>query len=173
MTTDVLPTVTETDVFTALRAFILTLVGCEVIRGQVNQAAMPVGDFIVLTALGSEPLETNTDQYTATTKTILRPTQWRMQVDCYGAVAGDRAQTIASLLRDNVACDSFAASGFDIAPLYAGDAKQMPLITGEEQFLERWTFEAVLQTNPVVTVAVDTADILSISITNVPVQYPA
>jgi hypothetical protein len=119
------------------------------------------------------PLETNTDSYTATTKTVMRPTQYTIQIDCYGQLASDRAQTIASLLRDSYAVDQFAAQGFDIAPLYAGDAQQMPLIDGEEQYEERWTFDAVLQFNPVITLPEDTADTLSAGIINVDSTYPA
>ena len=54
---DILPSVNELDIFTTIRAFILTLVGCEVIRGQVNRVAMPVGDFIALTPISQVPLE--------------------------------------------------------------------------------------------------------------------
>lgn len=170
---DVLPSIQEVDIFTVLRAFILTVVGCPVVRAQNNRVPMPVGDFIALTPRSAVPLETNTDSYTATTKTVMRPTQYTIQIDCYGQLASDRAQTIASLLRDSYAVDQFAAQGFDIAPLYAGDAQQMPLIDGEEQYEERWTFDAVLQFNPVITLPEDTADTLSAGTINVDSTYPA
>ena len=143
----------ETDVFTVLRAYILTLVTVPVIRTPVNRAAMPLGDFIALSPAGMKRLGTNTDAYpTITTETILQPTEITVRVDCYGASACDSAQLIAATFRDEFAVDAFIASGFDIAPLYTTDALQMPVVTGEDQYLERWTFEAVMQFNPVITV---------------------
>ena len=171
---DILPSVTQEDAFTALRAFILTLVGCEVVRAQQNRVPMPVGAFIALTQLSAIPLETNTDTWTATTKSIERPTQFTIQIDCYGPLSSGRAQTIATMLRDSYAVDQFALQGFDMAPLYAGDAHQIPLIDGEEQYEERWTFEAVLQLNPVITVTAETADTLAITgLIPADVIYPA
>ncbi len=172
MTGDILPSVTETDVFTALRAFLLTVVGCPVVRTQVNRVPMPLGDFIALTPISAAPLETNTDTYTASTKTVLRPTEYTIQIDCYGAAASDRALTIASLLRDSYAVDQFALQGFDVSPLYAGDAKQMPLIDGEEQYEERWTFNAVLQVNGLITLPEQTADTLTVGLIPADVFYP-
>ena len=169
---DTLPSILETNVFAALRAFILSLVSCEVIRTPINRVAMPVGDFIALTPLASVALATNTDTYSASAEMILRPMQYTVQVDCYGSSAGDRANTIAALFRDDYACQSFRASGFDVQPLYAGDAHQMPLVTGEEQYLERWTFECVMQANPVVTVPAQTASSLTVDLINVDATYP-
>ncbi len=170
---DNLPSVTETEVFTALRAFILTIVGCEVIRAQTNRVAMPLGDFIALTPLAQTPLETNTDTYTDTTKSIERPTRLDIQIDCYGALASDRATAISTLLRDSYAVDQFALLGYDVTPLYATDAHQMPLVDGEEQYEERWTFEAHLQTNPIITVAEETANTITPpTFTNVNATYP-
>jgi hypothetical protein len=170
---DILPSVSETDIFTALRAFILSLVGCEVIRGQVNRVAMPVGDFIELTPLSNVPLETNTDTYTATTRSTERRNRYTIQIDCYGALAGDRATTISTMLRDSYAVEQFALQGFDMAPLYAEDAHQMPLMDGEDQYLERWTFSAVLQVNPIITMTTTTADTLTIGLIDVDSTYPA
>ena len=171
---DILPSVTQEDAFTALRAFILTLVACEVVRAQQNRVPMPVGAFVALTQLSAIPLETNTDTWTATTKSVERPTQFTIQIDCYGPLSSDRAQTIATMLRDSYAVDQFALAGFDMAPLYAGDAHQMPLIDGEEQYEERWTFEAVLQLNPVITLTAETADTLAITgLIPADVIYPA
>lgn len=147
----IIPSITYTEIITAMRSFILGVVDCEVIREQVNRVAMPRGDFIAVNIIGSAPLETNTDAYADASKTVMRPTQVTLQVDCYGALSGERAQTLATLLRDDYAIQSFKASGYDIAPLYAEDAQQMPLITGEEQYLQRWTFHAELQYNPTLT----------------------
>lgn len=157
------PSITETQVFTVLRAFILTIVSCEVIRTPVNRAAMPVGPFIALSPTSNVPLSTNVSTFTLTTQQIKRPSQFTIQVDFYGVGSGDWATAISTLLRNSYACDQFSASGFDIQPLYAGDAHQLPLVNGESQYEERWTFDAVLQFNPVITAPQDSATALSIA----------
>lgn len=165
------PSILEANVFTALRTFILSVVDCEVIRSQVNRVSTPKGDFIALTPVSMAPLETNTDTWTDTTKAVKRPAQMNIQVDCYGASSADRAQVISALFRDDCACQSFLASGFDIQPLYAGDAQQMPLVSGEDAYVERWTFELALQVNPVVTLTQQTANTLKAGVINVERTY--
>jgi len=161
-----MPTVLQDNVFTALRAFILTLVTCPVIRTQANRVAMPVGAFVAMTQMTGAPLSTNVHTYDAAaqTQSILRPEQFAIQVDCYGAGSGDTARMIATLLRDTIATDFFATTGFDIEPLFAGDAKQIPLTDGEQQYEERWTFDAQLQINPVMTTAQQSATSLTIGL---------
>lgn len=164
--------ITEKQVFTALRAFLLTIVDCELIRLPVNRAAMPKGAFVALSPGANVALSTNVTAYAASTKTVTRPSQFSVQVDCYGTGSGDRAVAIATLLRDAYACEQFAASGYDIQPLYAGDAKQLPLVDGEAQYEERWSFDAVLQFNPSMTTPQDSANTLTIGTIDVDRAYP-
>lgn len=166
------PSILESNAFTALREFILSVVDCEVIRTQVNRVATPLGDFIALTPGLMSPLETNTDTWTDTTKTVKRPMKMSVQVDCYGEGSADRAQAITTLFRDDYACQSFIASGFDIQPLYAGDAQQIPFISGEDAYVERWTFELALQVNSVLTIPLQTANTLTAGVVNVERTYP-
>jgi hypothetical protein len=86
------PSITETQVFTALRAFILTIVDCEVIRLPVNRASMPVGEFIGMSPLLNAPLSTNVASYTPTEKNVERSSQISIQIDCY-AFFPDRKTT--------------------------------------------------------------------------------
>lgn len=165
-----IPSITETQVFTALRAFILTLVDCEVIRTPNNRVAMPAGEFISLSPVSNIALATNVTGYGDTDKRILRPSQITIQVDCYGANAGDRAATITTLLRDVTGCDAMAGAG--VQPLYAGDSRQMPMVDGESQYVERWTFDCVLQANPVLTVTQQSATALSVGLKNVDRTFP-
>jgi hypothetical protein len=164
--------ITEMQVFTVLRAFILSIVNCEVVRTPVNRVAMPLGDFIALTPLSNIPLSTNVTTYAAASKNVKRASQFTIQIDCYGPGAGDRATAISTLLRDAYAVEQFALSGVDVVPLYAGDAHQLPLVDGEQQYSERWTFEAVLQFNPVMTTPQDSALALTIAVKDVDRTYP-
>ncbi|TAL90906.1 MAG: hypothetical protein EPN62_00790 [Candidimonas sp.] len=167
----ILPDITEDDAIRILGVFITSIVDCEVVRGQDNRVPMPKGDFILMTPAGTSALSTNTDDSSQASKTVTRPTKFTIRIDSYGAKANERAMAIATLLRDDYACQSFKNSGLDIQPLYAGDAIQMPLISGEQQYVERWTFEAVLQYNPTLTVAQDSADTLTVGLINVDADY--
>jgi hypothetical protein len=166
------PSITETQVFTALRAFLLTIVTCEVVRAPVNRVAMPLGDFISLTPISNIALSTNVTTLTGVNNSIKRASQFTIQIDCYGSGAGDRATAIATLLRSQYGCDQLAASGFDVQPLYAGDAKQMPIIDGEAQYEERWSIDAVLQFNPVLTTPQDSATALKVGVFDADITFP-
>jgi hypothetical protein len=169
--------ITETQVLVASRSFILSLVnldGNHVIRGLQNRVAMPAGDFIEITASLSSPLSTNVQTYAPDNNASLnkRSTQLSVQIDCYGVSAMDNANMLSMMLRSDYACQSFAASGLDMQPLYANDAHQLAFVSGEEQWIERWTFDAVLQINPVVSVPQDFADSLEVGLIDVDVVYP-
>lgn len=169
--------ITESHVLTVLRSFILSLVsldGDHVIRGLQNRVAMPTGDFIEITPSIASPLATTVETYTpgASTSQNERSTQVSVQVDCYGASAMDNANLLSVMMRSDYACSQFSASGVDMQPLYAGDAHQMPFVTGESQYMERWTFDAVLQANPVISVPQDFADSLEVGLISVDVKYP-
>jgi len=169
------PSITETQIFTALREFILSVVAdCEVIRLPNNRTAMPKGAFVAMSPGSNAALSTNVTTYDGENnqRDILRASQFSAQIDCYGAGSSEMATAISMLLRDQYACDKFAESGLDMQPLYAGEPHQMPLVDGEAKYEERWTFEAVLQINPKLTVSQDYADSLEIKLVNVNLAYP-
>ncbi len=105
-------------------------------------------------------------------ETLLQPTQVSVQLDVHGPLSADNAQTITTLLRDDYAVQAFIASGFDIAPLYAGDPKQIPFLNGEQQTEYRWVVDAILQCNAKVTVPQQFADALTLGLIDVDVVYP-
>lgn len=168
------PSITDTQVFTALRSFVLGVTGLDgklVMRGPLNRVAMPKGEFILISPLSRVALSTNKSAYGASTKSVTRSTQWGAQVDCYGALSGDMAEIVSTLLRDPYACEKFAAIDPNIQPLYATDPNQLPLVTGEQQYEVRWSFTAYLQYNPVTEVPQDSADELVIEFVSVDSAY--
>lgn len=104
--------------------------------------------------------------------TLLQPTKVTVQLDVHGPASADNAQIITTLLRDAYAVDQFAASGFDVTPLYASDPRQAPFENEQQQVENRWTIDAVLQVNPVVSVPQQYADALVVGIIDVDVEYP-
>lgn len=83
----------------------------------------------------------------------MQATELTVQLDFHGPNGGDYAQIAATLFRDEYATLAFAASGIDAMPLYASDVRQMPFLNGENQIEARWSFDAVIQINPTVTVS--------------------
>jgi hypothetical protein len=88
----------------------------------------------------------------AGTKTAEQDTEVTIQLDVHGPNSANNSQIITTLLRDQYGFDFFAASGIDMEPLYSSDPRQTPFIDGEQQYEERWTIDAVMQVNPVVSV---------------------
>lgn len=166
------PSISESQVLTVLRTFILSIVDCEVIKTQTNRVPMPKGAFIAMTPGAAVPLSTNVAGYTQSTKSVVRPTKLPVQIDSYGADAQERAQAISTLFRDEYGVQAFKASNLDIAPLYASDAQQMPLISGEDQYVDRWTFNVEIQYNPLLVMPQESATVLDIDLIDVEVEYP-
>lgn len=145
---------TEADVTTVLRSFILSVLPStmSVRLGQQNRVAPPVGPFVTMTIVGRRRLGTNSWVYTKTARVVRDPTEITVQVGCFGDGAGDNIQRIVALFRDFYATDFFTASGFDVAPLYAGEPRQMAFISGEKQYENQWSADLKLQANFMLTV---------------------
>jgi hypothetical protein len=172
---------TETQALTVLRGFLLGIMplNFEVIRAEINRVPEPNSpDFAVLTPTGRMRLSTNTAVWTdgypgsPSIRTTTQPTQITVQIDVHGPASADNVQIITTLLRDDYACQLFAASGYDIAPLYAGDPQQIPFTNSEQQVEFRWVIDAVLQANTVVTMPQDFASSVEVGVIDVDVVYP-
>lgn len=152
---------TEDEILTALRAFLVNVLpdGIEVIQGQGNKVPMPAGDdFVVMTAASRMQMATSVTGWEpdGTTREVDRSTGFTYQLDVYGPGAADNAQVISTLLRDDYGCSFLAPYG--LAPLFCDDGQQMPLVTGEQQYLARWMVRGTLQANLAVTVGQQFAD---------------
>lgn len=179
--------VQRADIFTAVRAFILGVISCEVVQGLDNGVPMPIGSFIAITPLYAARLSTNIDSYvdpfnsstfdsTYSTQIsgigsskVENHIQYTIQIDCYGATSSDWANVITTLWRDDYGVQAMAPN---ITPLHADDEKMMPIVDGEANFEERWMITAHLQYNPVVKVPIQFFDKAAASQINVNVTYP-
>lgn len=106
------------------------------------------------------------------TSTKLQPLQVTIQLDVHGPSSPDNCVIISTMFRDEYGVDKIAESGFDISPLYTGDARQLPFLNEAQQIEDRWVMEAVLQCNPVLTVPQEFADALSVTLIEVDAVYP-
>jgi hypothetical protein len=173
--------ITEDDLFAALRTFLLTIVadGVEVVQGQDNLVPEPnADDFIVMWSLGQARLSTNDSSYSDPgtnpgTRNFEQATRAMIQIDVHGPASANNAEMISTLFFSEYAVDSFKSSGKDISPLYCDDPKQAPFINGENQYEQRWIITAAIQYNPVTAVPQDFADTLEVNIVSVDATYPA
>lgn len=162
--------ITQAQVFAALRSFILGLISCEVVQGLGNEVPMPAGPFICMTPLFLNRLSTNVVTYNGTdAKASRQAVQDTIQLDCYGPLSGDWAVILSTLLRDEYAALTLAPN---VVPLHADDPVQMPLIDGEENYEQRWVVKAVLQYNPVVSLPQDYMNAVNVNPISVDRTYP-
>lgn len=163
------PSLTLTDAFTALRAFLVSILPAqtEIVQGQANRVPMPQrGDFVVMTPVRFEQMAQTVHEVTPPTAPapalgtdeIARSMALHIQIDVYGPVSADNATVITTLLRDSYGAEAFTGTGLN--PLYAEDPFQMPLIAGEQQWIQRWTIRAALHGHFAVTVPQGFADTL-------------
>lgn len=156
-----------------LRAFLLSVVptGVECVRGQDNRVSEPVqngtvtgGDFCVFWPIARSRIETNVDNLDAIglTQIYLQPTEITYQIDVHGPNSADNVQAITTLFRDDYAVQNFVSSGFDIAPLYADEPRQVPFINAEQQLETRWSLDAHVQANQVLTTPQQSAQTLDV-----------
>jgi len=167
--------ITDQDVFTSLKIFIAAILpaGTEIDQAQDNLVSMPAGPFVAMNNVGTRRLSTNTGTYADSgtnpgSKGVQASLEYTIQLDFYGPDAASWANMIQIMFRDEYATASFPSN---IQPLYADDPMQIPLISGEEQYVQRWKLNAVLQFNPTVTVDQDFAGALTVDLINVDRNY--
>jgi hypothetical protein len=151
--------ITVDQVIDALKAFLAPFMpGAQIVRAQVNRVALPSNPCAVLTELLQVDLSVPATDYQplANTATIYGPSRIDVQIDFYGAQAGEFCKTVKTAFRSHWGFAHFPAN---IRPLYTSDGVQSPLLTGEQQYESRWTLTASMQYNPTVTVPQEFADV--------------
>ena len=177
----------QSQILTALRYFLVNLPllfdptqqpAVVVIKGQINRTPEPPPDFVVMTFIRIERLETNIDQLQMTgtvgANSYMQPSKCTIQLDVHGPNSTDNAQIISTMFRDQYAFDAFAASGImGVAPLLADDPRQIPFQNAEDQYEYRWTIDAQVQANQIVSsVPQQTFDVIDVDLINVDATYP-
>jgi hypothetical protein len=134
--------------------------------GGVGTYAVTVGQTIL-----SETLSSGATSITQNTEIVY-------QIDVHGPNSPDNAQVITTVWRDAWGVDYFAdyteanALAGSVAPLHADDPKQVPFINAENQYETRWIVEAHLQANQIVSLPLQYADVVDITLKDVDVLFP-
>lgn len=157
---------TEDAIMTGLRTFILAVLptGVEVVQGQDNNVPLPAAtDFVIMTPARREQLSQTAHAYdpVAGTNEISRSTSLHFQLDIYGPSGSDNAQLITTLFRDDYGFQFFKPYG--LAPLYCDDGQQMPLVSDQKLWVQRWMMRGVLQTNLAISTPAEFADTIVIT----------
>ena len=136
--------------------------GSEIIRGNQNRTPLPRGDFVVLTELSCEPVETPHYGwlYPQDLMNLTQPYQLTVQCDVYGHNALERVSAIVATLNSIVGSYLFPDH---IKLLYADDMRQAAMVDETDQFLERWVCTAYLQYNPKFELGMEYAEHLSLT----------
>ena len=173
------PSIVQLQIYTVLQTFLETVTGLGqslVIQGLPNRSAMPPASpgYVSMQITNGERLNYNIDTWDPTDPAptaIASETHWkvRMQIDFYGQASGDWSTVFAGLWKDETACLALEPV---CDPLFANGPMLGALDDSEAQYEARWTVEAFLQYNPIVTVPMQFADTLTVTLTNVDEAYP-
>jgi len=153
--------ITVDNVIDALADFLQPFVdGADIIRAQVNRVSMPSLPCVVLTELFHVDLSIPSQNYDVLNDEVDLSASNRIdiQVDFYGESAGDYCRSVETAFRTMWGFDAFPAG---IKPLYTSDGIQSPLISGEQQYVSRWTLTVSMQYNPIVSAPQQFADELA------------
>lgn len=88
--------------------------------------------------------------------------------------AGNMAQTVSTLLRDEYGVEAFAnqVPPRGVVPLYADDPRQMPFVNDQQQYEWRWVLEARFQVDQQVSVPQEYADAVEVGLIEIDSHYP-
>lgn len=164
------------DVYAAMVTFIMGIIPLDanhVLKGNQNRVAMPTGPFAIMNVISQKRIRTNQDSWDTTIPDpsgIVREQgiKLEMQIDLYGPSSGDWAAIFSTMFRDPYGCDALAPN---CQPLYADEPRRAPLVTGEDQYLDRWIVSAQLEYVPVVTTVDQFADAVEIVVIDAITHY--
>lgn len=128
------------------------------VRGYANRVPLPADPAIVISDTTRTILETPTAIWDDPNGTVILtvPMKLGLQLDFYGATAGDVSHAVQTSFKSMWGAAQFPDF---IKPLYCDDAaSRAPLVTGEEQYDDRWILNCYLQYNSDVTVTQDYFD---------------
>lgn len=173
MTITVTPT--ESQIFTALRTWLLTIVpaGVEVIGAFNNRVPEPAGEYVMMSPATKERLSTDVIEYTDSPellppvelKSFSQSAQINIQVDCYGTTSGDWTDAMTTLFRSEAGVEAFASSS--LTPLWHDQPQHIALVDGEEQYEHRWMTVLHFQVTYTVNTSAQFMDEVTVKTVNV------
>lgn len=156
--------VTERDIFSELRLYLVELFECPVVVGYQNNVALPK-DGIVMHMLFERNIDYTANYWDGDTSEITaqNSVEATFQLDFYGQEANSRARVVANLWRSSYT----TAKLKKCQPLYCGEPRKNILVNESNQYENRMMLEITLQYNPETNYHVDGVDEISITTTNI------
>lgn len=169
----------QSQTLTAVRAFVLAAIGSDgktipVVKSQDNRVAAPAtDDYVVMTASTRIDVATPSTTYhdgafdqvpAAGQREDMAPAEVHVQLDFHGPRSFDLSTIVHALVRTSYSTDCFAATGFDVTPLYGTDPHQQPFVNENQQVETCWVFDLSVQCNPVVTSGQDFFDTVTVGL---------
>ncbi|MGJ3354642.1 phage neck terminator protein [Providencia sp. Je.9.19] len=156
--------VTERDIFSELRPYLIELFECPVVVGYQNNVALPK-DCIVMHMLFERNIDYTANYWDGDTSEITaqNSVEATFQLDFYGSEANSRARVVANLWRSSYT----TAKLKKCQPLYCGEPRKNILVNESNQYENRMMLDIKLQYNPETSYQVDSVDSISIETTNI------
>lgn len=178
--------ITDNEIYNGLVGFIKLVVpaGTPILRGQQNRVPMPNTDFVLLTTLGAPrrigtnleltepagwqadsqiPADSNTPADSGGsagfTQYVTADFEYRVQADFYSALAESWSMAAELLWYGKPGWYQMPAG---MKPLYSEDRRQLPLVGGEQQWIQRWTMTLVLDYQPTWTQTTEAATVATV-----------
>jgi len=172
---------TEDDVFKTLGRFLQDILPAGdddapfvVVVGQENRVPEPSeNNYAVMWPLRMPRLATNFEELVGTglnrglVQSARQNTEVVVQIDIHGPEAFNNANRVSTLFRSSYAVDFFEGQGLPIAPLYSGEPRNAPFISGEKQYEDRYVVEANMQVNFTMTAVAQSARALEVGLVDV------
>lgn len=139
--------VTEIDIYTDIRTYLIALFNCTVIRGRQNNLPLPE-DCIVMTILFNTDLDQiktdYTDNGTGVTAQAQQSIQATMQLDFFGVNAANRSMQVQALWRSPYTTERLSKC----QPLFSKPPQNLQYINESGVYEQRYMLEVALQYNP-------------------------
>lgn len=140
----------DDDVYRAVKAllveYIPDLTADRIVRGWSNRVPMPRGGFCLMRILAHERRATNFAEYdpAGESLTLAESALVTMQLDFYGPPRQAWRTSGHMILQYYGGTPWLVTSSIrrGLAPTVAGNPRHLPLVGGDEQFLDRWMVEA-------------------------------
>lgn len=142
------------------------------ILAQTGGAPGGVGTYTV------SPSQTvSSETLSAGAKTLLQSAKVTVQLDFHSAdqTAGDNAQIISTLLRDEYGTSFFANLAptlNGVTPFYADDPRQIPFLNDQQQVEWRWVLDAYFEVEEIASVPQQYGDGAVVDLISVEAVYP-
>ena len=109
----------------------------------------------------------------AGSQTLTESTELVFQLDIHGPNSADNTAVINAAFRDEYSFDWFAENApAGVTPLLADDARQIPFISGENQYETRYIIDCHLQAIQSITFPLQFASVLDVDVISVQATYP-